>query len=177
MRILLVDNRDSFTRNLEHLIAGVAGQAPAIAGYDGWSPEISRRFDLTVISPGPGHPRDYPAYGPLLESGAPVLGICLGLQIANLHFGGEVGRLDGCVHGRASSFTLFGRRIDAARYHSLHLSRMAPDMEVLAEFEGIPMAARHRRLPVLGLQFHPESFMTPQGPDILRDCLRHLAAG
>ncbi|MFZ5428528.1 MAG: aminodeoxychorismate/anthranilate synthase component II [Thermodesulfobacteriota bacterium] len=177
MRILLVDNRDSFTRNLEHLIADVAGMPPEIAGYEGWSPAMSRPFDLTVISPGPGHPRDYPAYGPLLDSGAPVLGVCLGLQVINLHFGGEVDRLPGCVHGRASSFTLFGRAVTAARYHSLHLSRVAPDLEVLSWFEGIPMAARHRRLPVLGLQFHPESFMTPQGPEILRECLCLVAAG
>jgi len=177
MRTLLADNQDSFTRNLEHLIACVTGRAPEIVPYRGFRPEFSREFDLTVISPGPGHPRDYPAYGPLLESGRPVLGVCLGLQIANLHFGGEVARLPGCVHGRASRFELFGREVLAARYHSLHLSRVAPDLEVLARFEGVPMAARHKILPVLGLQFHPESFLTPRGADILHDALQMLLPG
>ena len=177
MHTLLVDNRDSFTRNLEHLLVRATGEVPVIVPYPRFSAGMSREFGLTVISPGPGQPRDYPGYGPLLGSGIPVLGICLGLQIANLHFGGEVERLPGCVHGRASRFTLFGREVAAARYHSLFLSRVAPDMEVLARFQGVPMAARHKSLPVLGLQFHPESFMTPQGEDILRDCLRLLLPG
>lgn len=174
MRILLVDNRDSFTRNLEHLLVQAVGHVPRVAPYDGFRPEMAEAYDMTVISPGPGHPRDYPAYGPLLDSGRPVLGICLGLQIMNLHFGGSVERLPGCVHGKASHFMLFGRDVLAARYHSLSLSRVAPDLDVLAEFQGIPMAARHRSLPLLGLQFHPESFLTPHGPDILRDALNLL---
>ena len=177
MRILLVDNRDSFTRNLEHLLFQATGHAPVIAAYDAFHTDMAAAFELTVISPGPGHPREYPAYGPLLSSGRPALGVCLGLQIMNLHFGGAVERLPGCVHGKASRFKLFGREMTAARYHSLYLSRMAPDLDVLAEFEGIPMAARHRTLPLLGLQFHPESFMTPQGPDILRDALHLLLPG
>jgi len=177
MRILLVDNRDSFTRNLEHLLAGVRGRAPEIVSYPDFDPALAAGFDLTVISPGPGHPRDYPSYGPLLDSGRPVLGVCLGLQIANLHFGGEVSRLPGCVHGRASSFELFGRQVRAARYHSLFLSRVAPDMEVLARLGSVPMAARHKWLPVMGLQFHPESFLTPLGGDILRDALQMLLPG
>lgn len=177
MRILLADNRDSFTRNLEHLIARVTGSAPAIVPCARYRTGLSWGYALTVISPGPGHPRDYPGYGELLDSGMPVLGVCLGLQIANLHFGGAVERLPGCMHGKASRFTLFGREVTAARYHSLYLSRLAPEMEPLAEFQGIPMAARHTRLPVLGLQFHPESFMTPQGAEILRDCLHALLPG
>lgn len=176
MRILLADNQDSFTCNLEHLLARVASP-PVIVPYPDFHEEMSRDFDLTVISPGPGHPREYPAYGPLLDSGRPVLGVCLGLQIANLHFGGSVERLPGCVHGRASRFTLFGREVLAARYHSLHLSRVAPELMVLAESNGIVMAARHRKLPVLGLQFHPESFLTPDGPEIMRDALHLLLPG
>lgn len=175
MRILLVDNRDSFTRNLEHLLVQATGHVPRIAPYDSFRPSDARAFDLCVVSPGPGHPRDYPAYGPLLDSGRPVLGICLGLQIMNLHFGGTVDRLPGCVHGKTSRFTLFGRDVLAARYHSLYLSRVAPDLEVLAGHQGVPMAARHRSLPLLGLQFHPESFLTPHGPDILRDALNLLS--
>ncbi|GFK94629.1 Anthranilate synthase component 2 [Fundidesulfovibrio magnetotacticus] len=169
MRILLVDHRDSFTRNLEHLLARAAGSAPEIVPCFGFRPRDADAFDLTVLSPGPGHPREHTGYGPLLESGRPVLGVCLGLQIINLHFGGAVERLPGCVHGRAGRFRFLGREIEAGRYHSLHLSRMAPDLELLAQQDGIPMAARHCRLPVAGVQFHPESFLTPQGPEILHD--------
>lgn len=176
MRILLADNRDSFTRNLEHLLFVVTGHAPDIVGYDAFRPESVPGYDLLVISPGPGHPRRYPAYGPVLESGTPVLGVCLGLQIMNMHFGGEVSRLTGCVHGRASTFALFGREVTAARYHSLYLSRVAKGFEVLAELEGVPMAARHASLPLLGLQFHPESFLTADGAGIIRECLRHILA-
>jgi para-aminobenzoate synthetase component 2 len=174
MRILLADNRDSFTRNLEHLLFAVTGRAPDIAGYDAFTPQSVQGYDLLVISPGPGHPREYPAYGPVLESGTPVLGVCLGLQIMNLHFGGGVSRLPGCFHGRASTFTLFGREVAAARYHSLYLSRVAEGFEVLGKLEGVPMAARHESLPLLGLQFHPESFLTTDGAWIIRECLRRI---
>jgi para-aminobenzoate synthetase component 2 len=177
MRILLVDNRDSFTRNLEHLIVAAVGSVPAITPYDSFRTDMALGYDVTVLSPGPGHPDDYPGYGGLFDASRPVLGICLGLQIANVHFGGAADRLPGCIHGRTSVFTLFGRQVEAARYHSLYLSRVAPDLEVLAEFQGIPMAAKHRRLPVLGFQFHPESFLTPQGEGIIRDALQMLLPG
>jgi len=177
MRILLVDLRDSFTRNLEHLLAEAAGRAPEIVPQARYAPALSQGFDLTVLSPGPGHPREHPGFGPLLDSGRPVLGVCLGLQIINLHFGGAVERLAGCVHGRASRFAFLGREVEAGRYHSLWLSRLAPGLELLAHLDGVPMAARHRRLPVAGVQFHPESFLTPRGPEILHDLLRMLLPG
>lgn len=177
MRILLADNRDSFTRNLEHLLARATGCPPDIIGYDAFRAESVQGYDLLVISPGPGHPREYPAYGPVLECGLPVLGVCLGLQIMNLRFGGEVSRLPGCIHGRTNTFTLFGKAVTAARYHSLYLSRVADGFEALAELEGIPMAARHASLPLLGLQFHPESFLTAGGAEIIRESLRRILPG
>ncbi|MBI4804962.1 MAG: aminodeoxychorismate/anthranilate synthase component II [Desulfovibrio sp.] len=177
MRILMVDNKDSFTRNLEHLIVAASGSVPVIVPYATFFPEMVHGYDVTVLSPGPGHPDDYPGYKGLFGPGRPVLGICLGLQIINVHFGGAVDRLQGCIHGRISRFTLFGKEIEAARYHSLYLSQVAADLDVLAEFQGIPMAAKHKRLPVLGLQFHPESFLTPQGEGIIRDALQMLLSG
>ena len=134
MRILLVDNRDSFTRNLEHLVVAASGSVPEIVAYDAFCLDVALDYDVTVLSPGPGHPGEYPGYGELLDSGRPVLGVCLGLQIVNMHFGGSVDRLPGCFHGRTSRFALFGREIEAARYHSLYASRVAPDLDVLAEF-------------------------------------------
>jgi anthranilate/para-aminobenzoate synthase component II len=177
MRILLVDNHDSFTRNLEHLIVSASGSVPVIIPYDAFYPDMAHGYNVTVLSPGPGHPVEYPGYKGLFGLGRPVLGICLGLQIINSHFGGTVDCLPGCIHGQTSRFTLFGREIEAARYHSLYLSQVAPELEVMAEFQCIPMAVKHKSLPMLGLQFHPESFLTQQGEGIIRDALQMLLPG
>jgi len=176
MRLLLVDNDDSFTRNLEHLLACVTGTAPEIVSYARFRPERAAGVDCVVVSPGPGHPKEYPAYGPLLESGMPVLGVCLGMQVMHQHFGGQVSRLPGCVHGAASRIELWGRSVLVARYHSLYVSHVADGFDVLASCGGVPMACAHRRLPLLGLQFHPESFLTQCGAEFLHDALDRLLA-
>lgn len=164
MKTILIDNRDSFTRNLEHLLAAHLPQPPQVAEYDALSGLQPHDWDLVVISPGPGHPEDYPGYGPWIESGVPVLGICLGLQIINIHFGGQVDRLPGCVHGKTEDIDILGERRTVARYHSLHCSRLGQGLSAFAaNAEGVPMAVRHETLPVMGYQFHPESFLTPDG--------------
>lgn len=172
MRILLADNADSFTWNLEHLLAGFFRARVEVAPYP---PERVRNFDLLVISPGPGHPREYPAYAPLLDSGAPVLGICLGMQILNEHFGGTTERLPGCVHGRAEPVDLGGRSLRVARYHSLHAATLGRGLEVLAaDAHGLVMALAHETRPLIGFQFHPESFLTEDGGHCLALAARRL---
>lgn len=175
MRILLIDNRDSFTHNLEHLLAAAADCAPVVvpyappsasgAAHGAFAQAEAAGWDLAVISPGPGGPEEYPGYGPLLESGTPVLGICLGLQIINIHFGGLVTRLPDCMHGKTSAVALHGvGNFTVARYHSLHVAALGAGLTPLAHtLEGVVMAARHATLPVMGYQFHPESFLTPDG--------------
>jgi len=166
MDILLVDNDDSFTRNLEHLLAGVCGRAPRIAPVRSTWDAVG--CDLAVISPGPGHPLDYPYYNELLDGDIPVLGICLGMQIINQHHGGDTGRLPGCVHGRAEAIRWDGRDYDVARYHSLAITRVGAGIEILAEnTSGTPMVISHRRRRQAGFQFHPESFLTPDGEELL----------
>lgn len=219
MRILLADNHDSFTRNLEHLLVAATGCVPMVVPVDrldgvtaGWphvpgeaNPAV--RWDLLVISPGPGTPEEYPQYGPLLGGEAtrvaraphatdegpsggpaaapqppspcpvpvPVLGICLGLQIINAHFGGVTAPLPGCVHGKPDTLHYAGQVRTVARYHSLHLSAMGAGMRVLARNgQGTVMAARHECLPLLGYQFHPESFLTPDGVWWIRHALHAL---
>jgi anthranilate synthase/aminodeoxychorismate synthase-like glutamine amidotransferase len=162
--ILLIDNYDSFTRNLEHLLAVRLQVAPSVARYD----EISRLdlsgHDLIVISPGPGRPSEYPEYRRLLSCESPVIGVCLGMQILNELYGGTTDRLETCVHGKTDHIEFNGRRFEVARYHSLYANRIADCFEVVARNnDGVPMAIRHSAKPLIGYQFHPESFMTEEG--------------
>jgi para-aminobenzoate synthetase component 2 len=168
MNILLIDNNDSFTNNLEHLLAHEIAQAlitvlpytEVLGCEDAFDYE---GYDLIIISPGPGSPVDYPGYENVIESGLPVLGICLGMQIINECFGGCTSRLDGCFHGRTERIPFNGRKIDVARYHSLYCRRLGQGLELISEnSQLIPMAVAHTNRPLLGYQFHPESFLTEQ---------------
>ncbi|MFV0421990.1 aminodeoxychorismate/anthranilate synthase component II [Oleidesulfovibrio sp.] len=134
-------------------------------------------FDLVVISPGPGSPDEYPHYAPLLQCGIPVLGICLGMQIINRHFGGNVQPLAGCVHGKPDTVTMqdVQRTITVGRYHSLHCTSVGNGLEVTGTNpQGIVMALRHTSVPMYGYQFHPESFLTDQGVWCIRHALRSM---
>ena len=94
------------------------------------------------------------------------------MQILNELHGGQTGRANACVHGKTDSIEFDGRHFTVARYHSLYASRVADCFEVLASSaDGIPMAIRHRSLPLIGYQFHPESFMTPEGGYFFRYAL------
>ncbi len=183
MNILLIDNRDSFTWNLEHLLVAVTrarGGRVTVVPYarpDGW--DLPQR-DLVVLSPGPGAPSDYPRYAALRVWEGPVLGVCLGMQVLNALEGGTTAPLPGCVHGQADAAQVWGRTWTVARYHSLWCDRVAPAFEVVGTLlespldAPIPMALRHRHRPWLGLQFHPESFLTPQGGELARLALADI---
>lgn len=176
MHVLLIDNNDSFTRNLEHLLAGtIPGCTVRVAPYSGLGDPDPARFDLVVISPGPGTPAEYPGYDRVLAAGRPVLGICLGMQIINELRGGTTGRLPGCVHGKTDTIDWQGVRHEVARYHSLHVTRPGQGLEVLARNAGgVIMALGSRQDRLLGYQFHPESFLTPDGGRFIHDGLALL---
>lgn len=178
MNTLLIDHNDSFTRNLEHLLAAHLPKPPQVVSHEELPHMASANWSFIVLSPGPGRPGDYPDHGPLLRSGVPVLGVCLGMQIINEHFGGTTDRLQGCVHGRAERIRLAGRELLVARYHSLYCSRIGEGLvATAANANGVPMALVHRTLPVMGYQFHPESFLTEDGGFCVRHAMEVLGLG
>jgi para-aminobenzoate synthetase component 2 len=176
LHTLLLDNHDSFTWNLEHLLAGL-GARVEVRRYGAGALDDPRAWDLLVVSPGPGRPEDYPEYRGLDAWEGPILGICLGMQVLNALDGGSTARLPGCVHGKADRIALWGREWTVGRYHSLWCDRIAADWEVLGRNPGgVPMAIGHRHRPRLGFQFHPESFLTPHGGELARLALDRLLA-
>ncbi len=185
--IFVVDNYDSFTYNLVQAVGKIDPQV-VVARNDRFEPEevAARRPRAILISPGPGRPE---GAGRTLEMIAaaekrkiPLLGVCLGHQAVAAFHGGVVERAPAPRHGKSSRVTHRGSVLfaglsnpfEAARYHSLIVreEHLAPDLEVTAWSEdGLVMALAHRSLPVYGVQFHPESVLTPEGERLLSNFL------
>ena len=186
--ILLIDNYDSFTYNLAHLF-GELGAEVVVRRNDEIDADEAERLAPShlVVSPGPGRPEDAgetPAILRRLMPHVPTLGVCLGHQAIVEAFGGEVGPAKRLVHGKASAVRHDGRGIfsglpeefEAGRYHSLAAISVPDPLEVSATCtEEEVMAVRHRSLPVDGVQFHPESVLTPVGPALARNFLEASA--
>jgi anthranilate synthase/aminodeoxychorismate synthase-like glutamine amidotransferase len=182
--ILLVDNYDSFTYNLAHLF-GELGAEVVVRRNDAIDPDEAERLAPShlVISPGPGRPGDAGAsIGILRRLGptTPTLGVCLGHQAIVEAFGGEVGQALELVHGKATEVTHDGRgvfaglpeRFAVGRYHSLAATSIPDVLEITSHAaDGEVMGVRHRELPIEGVQFHPESVLTPDGPALARNFL------
>ncbi len=182
--ILLIDNYDSFTYNLVHLFQELEAEV-VVRRNDEIDADEAERLAPShlVVSPGPGRPRDSGATVEIVRRLAPTtptLGVCLGHQAIVEAFGGEIGQARRLVHGKASAVSHDGRGIfaglpqdfQAGRYHSLAATRVPDELEVSATTEdGEVMAVRHRSLPVDGVQFHPESVLTPDGPQLCRNFL------
>jgi anthranilate synthase/aminodeoxychorismate synthase-like glutamine amidotransferase len=184
MTVLVIDNYDSFTYNLVHLF-GELGANVVVRRNDEISPDEAEALSPShlVVSPGPGRPEDAGASIAILDrlSGrVPTLGVCLGHQaLVQLH-GGTVGQARELVHGKATIVKHDGRGIFsglpedflAGRYHSLAATSVPDVFEISAtSADGEVMAVRHRELRVDGVQFHPESVLTPHGRDIAKNFL------
>ena len=183
--VLLLDNYDSFTFNLAQYL-GELGAPPLVKRNDEISlDEIgTMQPDHIVISPGPGRPEDAGISVELIKrfgSTIPVLGVCLGHQSIGVAFGGQVVRASQLMHGKTSSIQHDGRGVFrgvqqpfvAGRYHSLVVAEPLPEsLEMAARTDdGTIMGVRHRTFPVHGVQFHPESVLTGEGRQLLRNFL------
>jgi anthranilate synthase/aminodeoxychorismate synthase-like glutamine amidotransferase len=182
--LLLIDNYDSFTYNLAHLF-GELGTEVLVRRNDAITPDEAEELapSHVVVSPGPGRPEDAGVSTDVVERFAgrvPVLGVCLGHQAIVAAFGGEVGAAQALVHGKTTLVAHDGRGLFAGlpedflagRYHSLAATSIPDCLEISATAaDGEVMAVRHRELPVDGVQFHPESVLTPVGRELAKNFL------
>jgi anthranilate synthase component II len=180
----MIDNYDSFTYNLVHLFEELGAEV-IVRRNDAITPDEAAALapDRLVVSPGPGRPENAGVSVEVIRrlgAKTPTLGVCLGHQAIVEAFGGEVGQARALLHGKASRIRHDGRGLfaglpkdlDAVRYHSLAAARLPAELEVTATTaDGEVMGVRHRAYPIEGVQFHPESVLTPDGPAMARNFL------
>jgi len=184
--ILIIDNYDSFTYNLVHIVAEHTDDYRVIRNDAMTVEEVEElNPDRIVISPGPGRPADAGITEPVIERlgrRIPILGVCLGHQAIGEVFGGEVVHAPKLMHGKTSQIEHDGKTVfrdlpdgfTATRYHSLVLdpNRIPDELEISARSDdGVIMGVRHREYPLEGIQFHPESILTVEGPKIVANWL------
>lgn len=187
MNVLMIDNFDSFTFNLvddlKKLNANVVVIRNDIAVDDMIGLLEQHQFSHIVISPGPGRPEEAEEVVKLVKKirgKIPVLGICLGHQIIAIAEGGKVGKISELYHGRSclinfENSTLMQGMVSpvrVARYHSLAVQIVPDTLEATSRFNNIPMIIENTRLKLFGVQFHPESILTPVGTQILKNFLQ-----
>ena len=186
--ILIIDNYDSFTYNVYQLMSEL-GAAVEVVRNDKISVDEVKKFSAVIISPGPGVPSDAGISEEIidkLKGELPILGICLGHQAIGEVFGGKIIRAKEIVHGKTSRLIHNGKGlyrgleqgVEVGRYHSLIIERETlPDcLEITSELDdGTIMGVRHKVFDVEGIQFHPESILTPQGRVMMKNFLSSFA--
>lgn len=189
MNLVVIDNYDSFTYNLVQYFQGVLQHKVPVFRNDAISLAALEAYDVIVLSPGPGIPSAAGIMPELIQrfaSGKTIFGVCLGHQAIGEAFGGTIHNLDQVYHGVATQveqhgidrvlFSGFPPAFQAGRYHSwvIDPEALPPELEVTATAEdGSVMAVRHRYYDVRGVQFHPESILTPTGKHLIRNFLTH----
>ena len=188
MKIILIDNYDSFTFNLFHYLSSLKINVDVIRNDKITTKEIiNRKYNKIVISPGPGNPNQSGNCLKIVKSlykKMPILGVCLGHQIIGQIFGSKIIQAKKLMHGKTSKIMskrtgiLKGlpKNFEATRYHSLIIDRktLSKELEITAETQdGIIMGIKHKRYNVHGVQFHPESIKTKLGLKILKNFIKH----
>lgn len=188
-RILVFDNYDSFTYNLVHLVEHITGEPVDVFRNDMIPLEKVASYDKIILSPGPGIPSEAGLLLDLIREYAPtksILGVCLGHQAIGEVFGGKLVNLSSVYHGVATNIKVISRKedgvfqalpddIEVGRYHSWIVGNegFPAELEITAvDDNGFVMGLQHRTYDVQGVQFHPESVLTPQGEQMLRNWLR-----
>lgn len=186
MKITIIDNYDSFTYNLAHLVKSLGAEVTVYRNDQFELPDLER-FDKIILSPGPGIPSEAGLLLDVIRHYAgrkPILGVCLGHQAIGEVFGGRLENLSEVYHGVAIEGTHTGQdpifegvpqKFAMGRYHSWVVSRegFPAELEITAESpDGHIMALRHRQYDIHGIQFHPESVLTPEGPKIVENWLK-----
>jgi anthranilate synthase component II len=186
MKILVFDNYDSFTYNLVHLVEKILHEKVEVFRNDQIPLEKVKEYDKIILSPGPGIPEEAGLLLPLIKEYASkksILGVCLGHQAIGEAFGGKLVNLTTVYHGVATNCTLSDKsylfkglpmQMEVGRYHSWIVSdeNFPPELEVTARDDNnYVMALQHKTFDIQGVQFHPESVLTPKGEMILRNWL------
>ena len=185
-RILLIDNYDSFTYNLVQQFEEAGADQVWVVNRDQLDSIRYEEYDKVVISPGPGLPREAPQLTEAIKnipSNISVLGVCLGHQAIAETFGGSLSQLPFVQHGISSEVDIIkgdemwhglGEKLEVGRYHSWIIDNdsMPNDLEITAKTkDGLIMAIRHRKMNIRGVQFHPESIITPRGKKMIKNWL------
>ena len=188
MKILLIDNYDSFTFNLYHYLSSLKTKVEVIRNDKITSKEIiKKKYDKIVISPGPGNPNQSGNCLDILKNlykDVPFLGVCLGHQIIGQVFGSKIIKTEKLMHGKTSKIKSkkigilknLPKTFEATRYHSLIIDKksLSADLEITAETnDGLIMGIQHKKYNIHGVQFHPESIKTILGIKILKNFINH----
>ena len=187
MKTVIIDNYDSFTYNLAHLVKELGAEVSVVRNDQFRLPEL-KPFDKIILSPGPGIPTEAGLLMDVIDAYAPVkpiLGVCLGHQAIGEYFGGKLTNLSQVFHGIASTISITApdyiykelpAQVQMGRYHSWVVDNEGlPDcLEVTSvSEEGQIMSLRHKQYDVRGIQYHPESVLTPEGRKIIANWLKH----
>ena len=188
MKILIIDNYDSFTYNLVHMVEDITGVYPTVFRNDEIAIEAIEEYDLIILSPGPGIPDEAGILKEVIKAYAgkkPIFGVCLGLQAITEVFGGSLENLDDVFHGVATTMKVTNfdaviyegipTEFEAARYHSWIASKkdFPTKLEITAVDEfGDIMSLQHRDFNISAVQFHPESILTPLGEKLVRNFIQ-----
>ncbi|MGV6846338.1 MAG: anthranilate synthase component II [Lutibacter sp.] len=190
MKIIIIDNYDSFTYNLVHLVEDIMGETPDVFRNDEITLAEINSYDLIMLSPGPGIPDEAGLLKEIIKKFAPnkpIFGVCLGLQAITEVFGGQLINLDTVFHGVATTMSVVDKdaviyknipsQFEAARYHSWIADKNSFPEELkitgIDEFGSI-MSIEHKKYNMSAVQFHPESILTPLGKNMVENFINHI---